>query len=50
MRMKQDGEPGIYSNDGAEEFYSAVWTFTESWDNRVRLRSSEKASEYDPGL
>lgn len=46
----QDGEPGIYSSDGAEEFYSAAWTLAEGWENRVTLRSSEKASEYEPGL
>ncbi len=48
--IAQDGEPGIYASIGAEEFYGAAWTLAEGWENRVTLRSSEKASEYEPGL
>lgn len=48
--IAQNGEPGIFSSDGAEDFFSAAWTLAEGWDNRVTLRSSEKASEYEPGL
>lgn len=47
--ISQNGEPGIFSSDGAEDFFSAAWTLAEGWDNRVTLRSSEKASEYEPG-
>lgn len=48
--IPQNGKPGIFSSDGAEEFFSAAWRLAEGWDNRVTLRSSEKASEYEPGL
>ncbi|EPE2684194.1 alpha/beta hydrolase [Vibrio alginolyticus] len=48
--IAQDGEPGIYASTGAEEFYGAAWTLAEGWENRVTLRSSEKASEYEPGF
>lgn len=47
--IAQNGEPGIFSSNGAEDFFSAAWTLAEGWDNRVTLRSSEKASEYEPG-
>lgn len=47
--IAENGEPGIFSSDGAEDFFSAAWTLAEGWDNRVTLRSSEKASEYEPG-
>lgn len=47
--IAQDGEPGIFSSDGAEDFFGAARTLAEGWDNRVTLRSSEKASEYEPG-
>ncbi|WP_110969477.1 alpha/beta hydrolase [Pseudomonas huaxiensis] len=48
--IAQDGEPGIFSSDGAEAFFSAAWRLAEGWQNRVTVRSSEKASEYEPGL
>ncbi len=47
--IDQDGEAGIYGSDDAQAFYSAAWTLAEGWDNRVTLRSSELASEYEPG-
>ncbi|MNO83700.1 esterase [compost metagenome] len=48
--IAEDGEPGIFSSDGAEEFFGAAETLAEGWQNRVTMRSSEKASEYEPGL
>ncbi|QYJ96626.1 alpha/beta hydrolase [Shewanella alkalitolerans] len=48
--IPQEEQPGIYASDEAMAFYSKAWTLAEGWDNRVTLRSSEKASEYEPGL
>jgi uncharacterized protein len=47
--IAQNGEAGIYGGADAEAFYGAAWTLAEGWDNRVTLRSSERASEYEPG-
>jgi len=48
--IAENGHQGIFSSDGAEEFFGAARTLAEGWENRVTLRSSEKASEYEPGL
>ncbi|AXE29466.1 hypothetical protein DK842_05845 [Chromobacterium phragmitis] len=47
--IQQDGEAGIYPSAEAEAFYGAARSLAEDWDNRVTLRSSEMAGEYEPG-
>ncbi|SFA97329.1 alpha/beta hydrolase [Azotobacter beijerinckii] len=47
--IAQDGEVGIYPGADAEAFYASAWSLARSWENRVTLRSSERASEYEPG-
>ncbi|KAF1072110.1 MAG: hypothetical protein GAK45_00324 [Pseudomonas citronellolis] len=48
--IAEGAEAGIYAGADAEAFYGAARTLAEGWDNRVTLRSSELASEYEPGL
>lgn len=48
--IAEAGEPGIYAGDDAEAFYTQARALDGGWDNRVTLRSSELASEYEPGL
>lgn len=47
--IAQDGEAGIYGGTEAETFYGAARSLAAGWENRVTLRSSERASEYEPG-
>lgn len=48
--IAEAGEAGIYAGADAEAFYARARTLACGWDNRVTLRSSELASEYEPGL
>ncbi|MEE1890691.1 alpha/beta hydrolase [Pseudomonas carassii] len=48
--IAEAGEAGIYAGADAEAFYGTARALQAGWDNRVTLRSSELASEYEPGL
>lgn len=48
--IAEAGEAGIYPGAEAEAFYGVARSLPERWENRVTLRSSERASEYEPGL
>ncbi|MDD1976171.1 MULTISPECIES: alpha/beta hydrolase [Pseudomonas] len=48
--IAEAGEAGIYPGDDAQAFYGAARTLAQGWENRVTLRSSERASEYEPGM
>jgi uncharacterized protein len=48
--IAEAGEAGIYAGADAEAFYNQARALDGDWHNRVTLRSSELASEYEPGL
>ncbi|MGX5723532.1 alpha/beta hydrolase [Metapseudomonas otitidis] len=49
-RVISEGDaPGLYPGADASAFYGASATLAPDWQNRVTLRSSERASEYEPG-
>lgn len=48
--ITEAGEAGIYPGADAQAFYKTARVLEAGWDNRVTLRSSELASEYEPEL